>query len=294
MFFNGKAEFDQTKTNFYLRELGKTIKKEYGKHAHFELILVGGAAIACQYEFRERTMDLDAMSTGSIKEAINKITDKYNLPNDWLNTDFQQTESYSPKLRQYAKYYGTFSNVLEVRMIHDEYLIAMKLKSFRPYKHDRSDIVGITAAMQKEHVPDIYQKVQKAVEDLYGNIRAVNDQAWDFFRRISQQKDLSNTYTETVKIESTAKEAVLSAAVRVNEHVLEKYANDIAIQAIGKDAFINAIEDSIDREHSGIHELDDNGNLIDENGNRLYNDAPNIDSPIVQDPDIFDEHEELS
>lgn len=53
-----------------------------------------------------------------------------------------KTASYTPKLRYYSKYYKTFSNVLTVRTVTAEYLVAMKLKSGRKYKNDLSDVVG--------------------------------------------------------------------------------------------------------------------------------------------------------
>lgn len=65
------------------------------------------------------------------------------MPNGWLNADFKNTSSYSPKLSQCSKYYRINSNVLNIRTISAEYLVAMKLMSGRRYKKDLSDIIGI-------------------------------------------------------------------------------------------------------------------------------------------------------
>lgn len=74
---------------------------------------------------------------------MNAVGDRLDLPNGWLNADFKNTNSYSPKLVQFSKYYRTYSNVLNIRAISAEYLVAMKLMSGRRYKKDLSDIIGI-------------------------------------------------------------------------------------------------------------------------------------------------------
>jgi len=138
-----RAEIDD-----YLKDVAKEYRKLVGKKVPAEIILIGGASILLNYGFRDVTTDIDALiiAASSMKEAINIVGDKRGLPTGWLNTDFVKTESFSPKLYQYSEYYKTFSNVLEVRTIGAEYLIAMKLRSGRLYKNDISDVVGILAA----------------------------------------------------------------------------------------------------------------------------------------------------
>ena len=105
-----------------------------------ELILVGGAAILANYGFREKTYDVDAIvkASSAMKDAANRVGDKYNLPNGWFNSDFQNTKSFSPQIQQVSKYYRTYANIVEFRTIGREYLMAMKLMAGRPYKHDLS------------------------------------------------------------------------------------------------------------------------------------------------------------
>ena len=69
------------------------------------------------------TYDIDAVITASsaMKEAINTLGDRLDLPNGWLNADFKNTSSYNPKLSHYFKYYRTYSNVLNIRTISAEY-----------------------------------------------------------------------------------------------------------------------------------------------------------------------------
>lgn len=53
-----------------------------------EIILVGGAAILANYGFRDTTTDVDAIIRASslMKDAINHISDRFGLPNGWLNS----------------------------------------------------------------------------------------------------------------------------------------------------------------------------------------------------------------
>ena len=48
------------------------------------------------------TADLDAVieAASSMKDAINRVRDKFSLPNGWLNADFVHTGSYSPELTE--------------------------------------------------------------------------------------------------------------------------------------------------------------------------------------------------
>lgn len=171
----------------YLKDLGKELKKEYGKHADIELIIVGGAAIALNHEFRETTKDIDgilARGTSSIKDAVYRVADKNNLSTDWLNFDFRNTTSYSSKLVGISKHYKTFGNVLEVRIVDDEYLVAMKLQSFRPYKYDRSDIIGLIS----ENPNITVENVKNACIFLYGSETAVSPDAWKYLNDVISGK----------------------------------------------------------------------------------------------------------
>lgn len=132
-------------------------------------MVVGGASVLLNYGFRESTTDVDAVVSTkmSIKEAINRVGDRFDLPNGWINSDFQRTTSYSPKLMQYSRYYKTFNQILVIRTIADEYLIAMKLMSMRIYKFDVSDIVGIIQERSNAE-PITFEKIEEAVINLYG------------------------------------------------------------------------------------------------------------------------------
>ena len=128
-----------------LKELAKEFRKKNGAKIPAEITIIGGASILLNYGFREMTYDIDAIikSSSVMKEAINTVGDRLNLPTGWINTDFINTSSYTPKLIEFSKYYKTFSNILHIRTIDSEYLVAMKLRAGRQYKNDFSDVIGI-------------------------------------------------------------------------------------------------------------------------------------------------------
>ena len=128
-----------------LKELAKEFRKKNGAGVPTEIILVGGASILINYGFREMTYDMDAIirSPSVMKDAINTVGDRLRLPVGWLNTDFVNTDSYTTRLIEHSQYYKTFSNILQIRTVSSEYLVAMKLMAGRQYKNDLSDIVCV-------------------------------------------------------------------------------------------------------------------------------------------------------
>ncbi len=156
--------------DLYLRELSKEFRKLNGRSMPAEIVLIGGASVLINYGFRDITYDLDAIivSSSAMKQAINRVGDKYGLPNGWLNTDFMRTKSYSTKLLEYSVYYKTFSNILTIRTITAEYMVAMKLMAGRKYKNDFSDIIGILKHHKEHGRPLTLQIIRGAVEELYG------------------------------------------------------------------------------------------------------------------------------
>lgn len=136
-----------------------------------EIILIGGAAILANYGFRESTYDMDALidASSAMRDAINHVGDEYGLPNGWLNDDFIQTKSYTPKLWQYSDYYKEFGRILKVRTVKKEYLVAMKMVSARQFKNDLSDIVGVIAEHQRRGIPLTFEMVERAMPELYGS-----------------------------------------------------------------------------------------------------------------------------
>lgn len=99
---------------------------------------------------------------------------------------------------QYSKYYKTFNQVLHVRTIKDEYLIAMKLISFRSYKHDWSDVISIL----KENPSITFKTIKQAFIHLYGSLDKMSDDALDF---ITSELENPSDISELEKIEEESK-----------------------------------------------------------------------------------------
>ena len=198
-----KMEFTKETLDSYLKEVAKEYRKLNGKSMPAEMILIGGAAVLINYGFRDMTTDVDAIiqASSSMKDAINRVGDRNHLPNGWLNQDFTLTGSYSPKLQQYSKYYKTFSNVLAIRTVESEYLIAMKLRSGRKYKNDLSDVVGILSEHKKMGNPISLDQIQIAVQNLYGDWAEIPAFSRSFIETVLHSDKLDTLYVETRKLE---------------------------------------------------------------------------------------------
>lgn len=198
-----------TKDNIddYLKATAKEYRKTAGKKMPAEMVLIGGASILLNYGFRNMTTDVDAIiySSSAMKEAINTVGDQYNLPNGWLNTDFTKTTSYSKKLLEFSVYYKTFFNVLTVRTISAEYLIAMKLVSAREYKNDLSDIIGILYEHQTRGERITWEKVDAAVTNLYGGWGSISDDAKYYIYALIHNDDALEAYSHVKNAEQRNK-----------------------------------------------------------------------------------------
>lgn len=206
--------FELTKKNLdlYLKEVAKEYRKLNRNGMHAEIIIVGGGSILINYSFRLSTTDIDAytQASTSFKEAVNRVSDKHGLPNGWLNSDFRHTESYSDKLVQYSEYYKTYYNIVDIRSITREYLIAMKLKSGRKYKNDLSDIVGILDEHIQRNDPISLEQIQKAYEQLYGEWDTLTNDAKEFISSLfSNTSNIHAVYEATRQQENDAKEILI-------------------------------------------------------------------------------------
>ena len=144
-----------------------------------------------------------------MKDAINHVGDKFDLPNGWLNADFMHTGSYSPKLDEFSVYYKSFYGVLSVRTISAEYLIAMKLRSGRKYKNDLSDIIGILAEHEKKSMPITLEKIDAAVENLYGGWDSFPKDSKSFIEDALKNGDFENIYSSVKNDEIESKDILV-------------------------------------------------------------------------------------
>lgn len=208
---SSKVSFTKENLDTYLKELAKEYRKLGGTSMPAEIILIGGAAILANYGFREMTYDIDAviLASSAMKEAINRVGDRLGLPNGWLNMDFKNTKSYSDQLPYASVYYKTFSNVLTVRTISAEYLIAMKLMSGRKYKNDLSDIAGILWEHQKNGNPITPEAVERAVVTLYGGFQNIPEGSKKLIDAAFASGDFETLLMQNIKSEKQSKDILL-------------------------------------------------------------------------------------
>ena len=223
MFFT-KEGLDQC-----LKALAKEFRKLNGKTMPAEIILIGGASILANYGFRAMTYDVDAViqASSTMKEAINHVGDALGLPNGWLNSDFTQTKSYSPKLIEYSVYYETFSNVVTVRTVSGEYLIAMKLMSGRQYKNDISDIVGILREQREKGKPISFEQIDTAVCNLYDGWHQMPPEAKPLIESVLKSDNLEQLYQLVCSEEKASKGALVDFEKRYPGATNEDNVDDV-------------------------------------------------------------------
>ena len=221
--------FTKENLDTYLKELAKEFRKLVGKSMPAEIVLVGGAAILTNYGFRDMTTDIDAVihAAASMKDAINHVGDRFNLPNGWLNTDFMHTGSYSPKLDEFSVYYKTFYGVLSVRTIAAEYLITMKLRSGRKYKNDLSDVIGILAEHEKRGTPITLEAIEAAVVDLYGGWEDFPEDSKPFIEAALKNGDYENVYLSVKNSELESRDILIGFEKEYPQVAKESNVDDI-------------------------------------------------------------------
>ena len=206
-----RIEFTKENIDTYLKEVAKEYRKLAGKNTPAELILVGGASVLVNYGFRNMTVDIDAQiqAASAMKEAINRVGDRYDLPNGWLNADFTTTDSYSAKLPLYSKYYKTYSNIVDIRTVSAAHLIAMKLRSGRRYKNDLSDVLGILAEHEKSEDPISMEQIRQAVTDLYDSWDSLPESSQAFIENVMEDGRFEELYEQAVQGEKEIGELLI-------------------------------------------------------------------------------------
>lgn len=208
--------FTKENLDVYLKELSKEFRKLNGKKVPAEIVLVGGASILVNYGFRETTYDIDALicASSSMKDAINHVGDRFCLPNGWLNEDFRKTASFSDKLYGVSTYYKTFSNIVTVRTVAAEYLIAMKLMSGRQYKNDLSDILGILWEHHKNGSSISREVIDGAIDELYGEDARISPASQKVLEDAFLYQDFERAYRKIREREKESKDIL----IRIEEH----------------------------------------------------------------------------
>lgn len=160
------------------------------------IYLVGGAAIMLHFDYRQSTIDFDALfqNNNEMEKAIKQVSDQLSLPIDWLNQDFVNTPSFSSKIIECSKLYKSFNDVVFVYSLEPMYLIAMKLKSSRPTGGDLDDIVKMIYELRFNNAPITFEKVLEAYRHLYQDF----SNTYDYF--LKKTKEAFETPMEEVEI----------------------------------------------------------------------------------------------
>ena len=143
-----------------LTRLGEVLRQ---RRVAGEIAVFGGAALVLGFDFREGTQDVDAMITqghGQVVKAQEEVGNELGLPPNWLN---EQGTSYLSKQSDFSlfKTYpseGQFG--LRVLIATPQYLLAMKLLSFRLYAHDIQDIVQLARRLNRTTVEGLLELVR--------------------------------------------------------------------------------------------------------------------------------------
>ena len=222
------TKIDKVKLDNYFNELAKIYKKK--SHGYiFEFILVGGASILVNYNFRDVTNDIDAyyLPSADIKDAIKIVSEKFGIDSKWINNDFQKTKSYSNKLSEFSTFYKSYKEIINVRTIKDEYLIAMKLMSGRIYKNDISDIIGIIISNKKNGKDFTYDMIDKAIKNLYGSWDGVDKDIIKILDDILSTNNLEELYNKTISEEQNSRQSLIEFDEKYNNAINEANVKEI-------------------------------------------------------------------
>ena len=232
----GRGVFTKENLDTMLKELAKEFKKRNGTAVPVEIILIGGAVVLTGYGFREMTTDVDAVihASSAMKEAAGKVGDRYNLPHGWLNSDFMRTDSYSPKLEQFSVYYKTFLNVLQIRTVSAEYLIAMKLRSGRKYKNDLSDIIGILVEHERRDDPISKDRIDIAVHNLYGGWDGFPADSVSFIHDALERGNYETIYAAVMEEEKNSKDMLVEFGKKYPGVTTQSNVNEILMSLKAK------------------------------------------------------------
>lgn len=203
-----EGTLDRKTLDQLLNELAKDLKRSTPKGQNlYEIVIVGGASIVINHDFRPSTRDVDAwfLSSEILISSIRQIGKRYGLSERWLNADFVQSKSFSKQLREVSVYYKTFQRILEVRVVRGADLIAMKLVAGRKYKNDLSDIVGILMEYDRQGEWITLEMINESIIKLYGSTESVEPDLLEWIVLMLTHKDYLRIYDQVLEEEDEAK-----------------------------------------------------------------------------------------
>lgn len=129
-----KAEYPfifKTNMDIYLNALNTYIYQTFG-NISIDILVSGGSALIIGHNFRQCTEDIDTyiQSNVDLSKCIEAVSRDYSIPDDWMNSDFVKSPSFSTKLTHKAEFIKSYG-CLNVYKVCDLDLICMKLVAFR-------------------------------------------------------------------------------------------------------------------------------------------------------------------
>jgi len=189
-------DFNKDNIDIYLNDFAEEYKRITNGEKLLKIVLVGGASILLNYNFRKTTNDIDYSNpkTDSITYAIEKTANKYGLFDNWLNNEFRMTTAYVDKINDVSIFYKKISDIVEIRTMSPEYLIVMKLVAFRNDKNDLSDIAGILMECKENGKPLNMKNIKKAAITLYGNMDKLSNESLLMLNNLFKNNDFKKDY----------------------------------------------------------------------------------------------------
>ena len=141
----------------YLEEINIHLKAA-GKQG--EIIMCGGASLACIYNARNSTYDIDALfePAEDIRKIIGTIASEHDLNGDWLNDG---VKGFLNK-KMTSSIYKEYSN-LKVYSIDADCLLALKITSARTNSKDMDDSIWLMKHLDIKSFEEAIDIVEKYI-----------------------------------------------------------------------------------------------------------------------------------
>ena len=98
---------------------------------------------------------------------------------------------------------------MQIRTVSAEHLVAMKLMAGRQYKYDLSDVVGVLIEQEERNEPLSFEKIQKAVVDLYDSYDKLPENSRTFIEAVYKKEDLRKFYKQCREFEQENKDVLI-------------------------------------------------------------------------------------
>ena len=122
-----------------------------------EACLYGGAVMCLVYDARPATKDVDAVfkPTTEMRQAIERVAERNNLPHDWLN---DAVKGFLVPHKQ-----RIFRDLphLKVYVPEPDYLLAMKAISARAESYDPEDVKLLIGLLRLEKPDEVFAVIEK-------------------------------------------------------------------------------------------------------------------------------------